>query len=173
MKTKRRPRLMEEAAPEIYDDFFPELCPRLSEVILAMADRQQSTPSLNRGGWKSHESFLQIGDPAIATYAAALAQTLSGIPIGWAMVNRYGSEHKWHQHRIARLSTVYYVTTGDPVVPTTFQCVERAGGVLKRVEIDVMPEVGRLVVFPGTMWHMVPAYYGEAPRITIAADVRR
>jgi hypothetical protein len=152
--------------PVIYEDVHLELCPALAEIIFARSATMTSTPSINRGGWKSPETFFSWGDRAIAQLARTLIGLLGARPTGWAMVNRHGSEHPRHQHRIAIVSAIFYVTTGDPIVPTVFECGDGS-------ELEIEPSPGRLVIFPGDMWHRVPRYEGDAPRITIALDVRR
>jgi hypothetical protein len=92
-------------------------------------------------------------------------------PVAWAMVNRAGSYHQRHQHRVAILSGVYYVVSGDPLTPTVFECP--CDGGIKQGELQVEPYPGRLVLCRGETWHSVPKYMGETPRITIAFDVRR
>jgi hypothetical protein len=93
--------------------------------------------------------------------------------MAWAMVNRAGSHHPRHQHRIATLSGVYYVTAGSPdaITPTVFECPCDGRGDPYELEVD--PHPGRLVVCRGEMWHWVRPYPGELPRITVAFDVRR
>ncbi len=90
-------------------------------------------------------------------------------------MNRGGSQHPRHQHRIATLVGVYYVTAGslDMLTPTIFECPcdPPRGG--PRYELAIEPHPGRLVLCRGEMWHRVPIYAGELPRITIAFDVRR
>jgi hypothetical protein len=83
------------------------------------------------------------------------------------MVNRAGDCHPRHIHQGAIWSGVYCVDPGDePITPTLFEAPDR--------DVAVMPAPGRLVLFPGDMWHSVPACAGgPAPRITIAFDVRR
>ena len=39
-------------------------------------------------------------------------------------------------------------------------------------EASFLPEKGKLVFFPGTLWHRVDEYTGETPRITIAFNLR-
>lgn len=92
-------------------------------------------------------------------------------PIAWAMVNRAGSHHPRHQHRIATLSGVYYVAAGSPATPTVYECP--CDGRPKDYELEVEPHPGRLVISRGETWHRLPSYTGDLPRITIAFDVRR
>ena len=161
--------------PVVFDDVCPELCALLEQVILDRMQRERrNTGSLNVGGWKSGEDFFLWPDAAVQELRQTLVELVgSRSPVAWAMVNRAGSHHPRHQHRIAILSGVYYVTPGsqDAVTPTIFECP--CDGRPKRQELEVEPHPGRLVVCRGATWHRVPVYAGEAPRITIAFDVRR
>ena len=157
------------AEPLVVDGFHPELCPALAEVILRRSQINRSTKSLNVGGWKSTEDFFSWPDAAVHELCRAVVDYV-GAPslVAWAMVNRAGSHHPRHQHRIASLTGIYYVTAGseDAITPTVFECVDG-----HKLEVD--PHPGRLAIFRGEVWHAVPVYSGDAPRITIAFDVRR
>ena len=162
--------------PVVFDDVRAELCASLEQVILdrMQRDRGRKTGSLNVGGWKSGEDFFSWPDAAVQELRQVVVE-LVGVrsPVAWAMVNRAGSHHPRHQHRIAILSGVYYVTAGssDALTPTIFECP--CDGRPKSHELEVEPHPGRLVVCRGATWHRLPAYLGELPRITIAFDVRR
>jgi len=158
------------AQPIIYDGALPELCPELEQIILGrmQADRGRRTGSINVGGWKSGEDFFQWPDPEVQQLRQMIADTLGArSPVAWAMVNRLGSHHPRHQHRVAVLTGIYYVTAGSPeaITPTVFECEDG--------DLEVDPHPGRLVILRGDMWHRVPIYPGELPRITVAFDVRR
>ena len=162
--------------PVVFDDVRPELCASLEQVILnrMQNDRRRKTGSLNVGGWKSGEDFFAWPDAAVQELRQAIVEMVGArSPIGWAMVNRAGSHHPRHQHRIATLSGVYYVTAGSPdaITPTVFECP--CDGRPKRHELEVEPHPGRLVVCRGETWHFLSKYMGDLPRITIAFDVRR
>ena len=156
------------AEPLILDGILSELCPALEQVILRRSQTDRSTQSLNIGGWKSGEDFFAWPDAAVQTLRRWIVAEL-GAPsvVAWAMVNRAGSQHPRHQHRVAILTGVYYVTSGseDAITPTVFEC---EGG-----NLEVEPHPGRLALFRGDTWHAVPTYSGNDPRITIAFDVRR
>lgn len=168
-------------APIVFDGVRPELCPALEQIILdrMQNDRGRRTGSLNIGGWKSGEDFFSWGDATVQELRRTIVdQVVVGTnPVAWAMVNRVGSQHPRHQHRIAILSGVYYVAAGsaDAITPTIYECPcdgrpVRAG---EKYEMEVEPHPGRLVLCRGSAWHRVPRYNGELPRITIAFDVRR
>lgn len=167
-------------APLVFDDVRPELCPALEQIILDRMrhDRGRRTGSLNVGGWKSGEDFFNWRDEAVQDLRQTIVEAVGApSPVAWAMVNRAGSHHPRHQHRIAILSGVYYVAAGsaDAITPTIYECPcdARPARADQRYELDVEPHPGRLVVCRGSTWHRVPVYSGELPRITIAFDVRR
>lgn len=154
--------------PIVFDGIVPELCPALAQVILQRAQTDRSNRSLNQGGWKSSEDFFTWPDAAVQDLRRRIVAEIGAPnPVAWAMVNRAGSHHPRHQHRIAALTGVYYVTSGseDAIAPTVFEC---EGG-----DLEIEPHPGRLAVFRGDVWHSVPVYSGSEPRITIAFDVRR
>ncbi len=157
--------------PLVIDDVRSDLCVPLKQVILGRMQRDHGrrTATLNVGGWKSGEDFFAWPDPAVQDLRQVIVDQVGGARpiVGWAMVNRAGSYHPRHQHRVALITGVYYVGAGSPeaITPTVFEC---AG-----CDVAVDPVPGRLAIFPGEMWHSVPVYAGDLPRITIAFDVRR
>jgi hypothetical protein len=162
--------------PVVFDGVRPELCEQLAQVILGrmQSDRGRRTGSINVGGWKSGEDFFSWPDPAVQDLRQTIAELVGArSPVAWAMVNRAGSHHPRHQHRVAILSGVYYVAPGssDAITPTVFECP--CDGRPKRGELEVEPHPGRLVVCRGETWHFLPKYMGDLPRITVAFDVRR
>lgn len=162
--------------PIAFDGVRPDLSAPLEQIILArmQGDRGRRTGSLNVGGWKSAEDFFAWTDVAVQELRQSIVEiTGARAPVAWAMVNRAGSHHPRHQHRIATLSGVYYVTAGSPdaITPTVFECPCDGRGDPYELEVD--PHPGRLVVCRGEMWHWVRPYPGELPRITVAFDVRR
>ena len=162
-----------ERSPIVIDGVRVDLLGELRIAVLALERVCPSQPSLNRDGWKSKEIFSWPGSCASdlsATIVEHVARELAR-PFflhGWAMVNRPGSYHPRHVHQGALMSGVYCVDPGDePSSPTVF---EGTGG-----DIAVIPAPGRLVLFPGDLWHRVDACGGsrDRPRITIAFDARR
>jgi hypothetical protein len=161
----------------VRDQVCPALLPALHDEIIAHS-HGPSYGSKNVGGWKSTEDLFVWQDaPALRELGRVLchdvpeiAELVLGPPhgralpmVGWAMVNRNGSFHRRHCHG-GKLVGVYYVTSGDPAVPTI---IETPGG-----DMMVQPTPGRLAIFPPAFWHSVPVYEGQAPRITIAIEVR-
>jgi hypothetical protein len=155
------------SAPIVFDGVRTDLCSTLAQVILGkMQTSRGRVGSLNVGGWKSNEDFFQWPDPAVQDLRQTIVSMIgASAPVAWAMVNRAGSHHPRHQHRVAIVTGVYYVAAGDPITPTI---VETGEG-----DLAIDPYPGRLLVFRGDTWHHVPVYPGDLPRITIAFDVRR
>lgn len=166
--------------PVVFDGVRPDLCESLACCILDRMQRARGRKvgSLNIGGWKSGEDFFSWSEAAVQELRSAIVEIVGApSPVAWAMVNRAGSQHPRHQHRAALLSGVYYVAAGsmDAVTPTIFECPcdGRTVRPADRFELAVDPHPGRLVICRGETWHKVPKYLGEAPRITVAFDVRR
>jgi len=164
--------------PIVIDGVRPDLCADLEQIILGrmQSDRGRRTGSLNVGGWKSGEDFFHWPYAAVQDLRAAILDQIGSrarMPVAWAMVNRAGSHHPRHQHRVAILSGVFYVNAGSPeaITPTIFECP--CDGRPVRGKLEVEPHPGRLVLCRGATWHSVPKYMGNDPRITIAFDVRR
>lgn len=158
------------AQPIVYDGVLPELCPALEQIILERMqnDRGRRVGSINVGGWKSGEDFFSWPYEAVQILHQTIVELVGArSPVAWAMVNRLGSHHPRHQHRVAVLTGIYYVSAGSPeaLTPTVFECPEG--------DLEVEPHPGRVTILRGDMWHRVPRYAGELPRITIAFDVRR
>lgn len=148
------------------------------EILRLYQTNAKSAPSLNRRGWKSQGDFFRdrrasqavrtLRDevtPRILQRAGVMWQ---GRAIsGWAMVNHHGSRHPRHDHRTSIVSGVYYVDPGEaPLSATVFELADKR-------EVCVDPVAGRLVLFPGSMYHQVRPYWGWRPRITIAFDLPR
>lgn len=163
--------------PLVYDDVRSDLCPALVEIFLAMEAASGGTAaSNNRGGWKSRFIINDDEPPALVVLRRAIVARVGERPparrkvqgpaiISWAMINRKGAEHPRHHHSGVPLTCVYFVTSGNPPIPTCFECQDGT-------ELPVAPVPGRLVICLGDMWHRVPAYPGEEPRITLITDVQ-
>jgi hypothetical protein len=156
--------------PVVHEDVRVDLASDLRDAVMTRArPRAHSAPSLNVGGWKSSEGFFAWGDAAVVALHEAIRSILER-PLevaGWAMVNRRGSHHPRHRHIGSIVSGIYYVDPGElQSSPTTFELGDGS-------EVAVDPRPGRLVLFPGDLWHRVDPYAGERARITIAFDVRR
>lgn len=163
-----RARILPGRRPIVHDGVCLDLLDSLAQEIDARARElgERSAPSLNRGGWRS-DSLLRWTSPATRTLIGTLRELTHALDLeAWAMVNRRGSSHPRHVHRGALIAGVYYVRPGGSGTPPTI--FEVQGG----PEIHVEPLAGRLVLFPSDLYHSVPAYHGDEPRVTVAFDVR-
>jgi hypothetical protein len=163
------------AEPLVFDGVRPELCPVLEQIILGRLQnsRGRKVGSINIGGWKSEEDFFSWPDEAVQELRQTIVDQIGHpSPVAWAMVNRAGSQHPRHQHRIATLSGVYYVSPGseNAITPTIFECPYNVN---QHYDLEIEPDPGRLVLLSGMMWHRVPIYAGGNPRITVVFDIRR
>ena len=156
--------------PIMIDGVCVERCAAIADEVLAW---QISEPwhagGTNVGGWKSGYGALERTEN-LAELGRAIRRELArhALPqdlVSWAMVNRRGSFHKRHVHG-ARVTWIFYASAGDPpVAPTIFEVAPALGS-----RLEIPPVAGRLLIVPGYLWHSVPPYDGEAPRITIAGD---
>jgi hypothetical protein len=154
--------------PVVYDGVRPDLTPRIRHEILdhMTTSGPRSAPSLNEGGWRS-DDLRSWGGPATRELLDEIRGTCeASLHTAWAMVNWRGSRHPRHIHRGAVLAGVYYVHPGGPETPPTV--FELPG----EPDLHIEPASARLVVFPADLYHSVPVYPGDEPRITIAFDVR-
>lgn len=161
---------------KVIDGIHLEIVPFLRDTILERAKRSPSQGSNNVGGWKSSADLFAWPGEEIRTLRDAIIDQLRIAPLslhGWAMVNRTGSEHKRHTHGLQYTCGVYYVSPGDPAVPTIFEIQNwETSKVIDLGEKDIAPLQGRLVLFSGATWHRVPKYNGIEPRISIAFEAR-
>lgn len=96
----------------------------------------------------------------------------------WSVRLRRLGYHVNHFHPDGWLSSAYYVQTP----PETADAVARSGWIKfgepryavpgLTAERFVQPRPGRLVLFPSYMWHGTTAIHGDAPRMSIAFDVK-
>ena len=152
--------------PVVYDGIRLDLVDDLAAEISRHAGIR-SAPSLNEGGWKSG-NLTDWTNSAVRDLISTLREVTSAVELeAWAMINRHGSRHPRHIHRGAIFAGVYYVSPGGEASPSTI--FEMPDG----SEFIAKPVAGRLVVFPGDLYHRVPLYVGDEPRITIAFDVKK
>lgn len=154
--------------PILCDDFLPEVVTPIRAEILGRMEqlRARSAPSLNEGGWRS-DALRGWAGPAATQLLAGLGTVTRARRIdAWAMVNWGGSHHPRHLHQGAQWAGVYVVDAGDPPTPTIFELPDG-------VELPILPAAARLIVFPAGLYHRVPPYPGQSPRITVAFDVFR
>jgi tetratricopeptide (TPR) repeat protein len=96
----------------------------------------------------------------------------------WSVRLMPGGRHVDHIHPEGWISSVFYVS-----VPPIVKADTRAGwlkfgepGIPTQPPLSardwVMPEPGKLVLFPSHVWHGTAAFGGSAPRLTIAFDLQ-
>lgn len=156
--------------PEIHDDvLLGDELDDLEDAILMRAKPGAPYPGgANRGGWKSTVDLLSwpglIFSKVKLVLALLLADKRYEPRSAWAVVNRNGSYHGRHRHGVPIMG-ILFVTSGDPPVPTVFETEHGAN-------IEVFPKPGR-VVLCSDLYHWVPRYSGELPRIVVAFDGKR
>jgi uncharacterized protein (TIGR02466 family) len=96
----------------------------------------------------------------------------------WSVRLRRQGHHVNHFHPDGWISSAYYVE-----VPPEAADLKAQSGWIKfgepRYEVPgatperfIQPKPGRLVLFPSYMWHGTNAIYGDAPRMSIAFDIK-
>jgi len=153
-----------------------------------------------RNGTQTPRSLLSETDPAIKAILSAFegpigeyrralgtaaAHPLSARNSGKTRYTGAWSVRLWRQgyhvnhfHPDGWLSSAYYVD----VPPETADPVAQSGWIKfgepryavpgLRAERYIQPRPGRLVLFPSYMWHGTTAIHGDAPRLSIAFDVK-
>ena len=98
----------------------------------------------------------------------------------WSIVLDPGGYNRVHDHASSHWSVAFYVDAGDPASPLggalSFIDPRRSaltipGLDLDPATLDVFPQTGMLVIFPGYLQHMVHPYDGTRPRIVISANL--
>lgn len=170
---------------------------RLKEIVLAHETVRDRGVGSNIGGWQSDHDLMQWPEPEIALFGEHLGvamQEMTGavvsdmppemdiIVTGWANVARNGSYTRAHSHDGSLWSAIYYVAT-EPAPPehpfsgvVSFIDPRSGARTLPRLNdpfsysLDIQPEDGLLVVFPGFLLHEVHPYYGKGDRISLSAN---
>ncbi|MCP1339974.1 2OG-Fe(II) oxygenase family protein [Idiomarina sp. M1R2S28] len=108
----------------------------------------------------------------------------------WFHFSYYGSSKSVHSHGEYSWAMVYYVDTGDiidnkknsgkirlynpnkpaSVIPDFVN--EHLQGAYSSSNITLSPRNGTLIVFPGYLEHEVLTYWGESPRVMVAANCK-
>ncbi len=155
----------------------------------------------NVGGWHSQSDLALRADASFRaliqyivarvreTVDALASESGLGMPAmrmgaqAWAMVMRNGDYTIPHDHADAHWSTVYYADAGD-----ADEAVHPDSGLLALIDprhggrpmpgLDLLgntftarPRTGRLLVFPGWLYHYVHTYRGQRPRVAISCNV--
>ena len=185
-----------------------------TELRRVIEQREKSHPGMkasNQGGWQSTWDMDAWGGAAAIRLLAVgrnvanrvttdrQGKTGNGPHPGffavtwranmWANINRTGDANKYHCHRGAFWSGVYYVDDGgigaDPSLGGELEFMDPRGPVPTMlaphlgVAMDggrwtterVAPKPGRLVMFPAWLMHQVRPYRGNVERISIAFNL--
>lgn len=173
--------------------------PRLIEKILAMEADPDFRDFFFRGGcgtkvrhidrWGSLEADL-LQRRALAMYRIVTGSETAVIDDGWASVYRHGDFCMPHSHLTATVSVVYLLDPGDelpdPIAsgapldpfsgkfcfcdPRMRSCCQAEEGRMTNLFIPDL-RAGSMLLFPSHWVHMVAAYLGERPRISLSWDI--
>jgi uncharacterized protein (TIGR02466 family) len=177
------------------------LNPKLKDFIQKQQRSSLGAAKTNVGGWHSEFGQLEFCGDAGKTLVRRMldmADEATNRVIGeyghaprkmewtlhaWANVNRQGDFNRIHTHPGSTWSGVYYVdtgTTGSDQGSTPLHlfdpCQGRANTFLPGLVASsfvLRPEPGLMILFPSYLAHMVFPHTGEAPRISIAFNLRR
>jgi uncharacterized protein (TIGR02466 family) len=179
------------------EDINRDLTARLVAESIAVPSVHRS----NVGGWHSETDLALRQEPGfraiiqqIVTRVRETSEKLAkergqGLPpmrVGahaWAMVMRDGDYTIPHDHAESHWSTVYYTDAGD-----ADEAAHPDSGVIAFLDprhggrpipgLDLLgstftsrPQTGRLLVFPGWLYHYVNVYRGQRPRVCISCNV--
>jgi hypothetical protein len=141
-------------------------------LVRMILSREASEPGLNVtnvGGWHSSPNLLDNDDPAVSELVRRMRTDAHGVGAGskrlhgWANVMRDGAYHIAHRHGDAVWSGVYYVDAGS------------GGGVITFARgldaVQITPQSGLMLLFPGDLLHSVAAYSGRAPRVSVGFNL--
>lgn len=178
-----------------------ELNEALRTIILAHKQATNSQYKSNEGGWHSETGQLEFcGDAGKqlvgwmydmaeeATRRVFLTYGKPHLPMRWSLsawvnVNADGEFNRTHTHPGSTWSGTYYVDDGDPInskdgtpLHLLDPCPGRGGTFLNQIvppSLLIVPEPGKMVIFPSYLPHMVFPHRGSRPRISIAFNLRR
>jgi hypothetical protein len=171
--------------------------PRLVERILAMEKDPKYRDFFFRGGcgtkvrrmdeWGSLEAEL-VQRRALALFRIVTGSATAAVDDAWASIYRKGDFCMPHSHVRTTASVLYLLdpgdyAPGDPSVqvdpfagkfcfcdPRLRSCCQAEEGRMTNLMIpDLHP--GSMLIFPSEWVHMVAAYLGERPRITMSWNI--
>jgi uncharacterized protein (TIGR02466 family) len=169
---------------------FPEVDrDTLTKAVYDLRDTTKGITVSNRGGWHSAvqnpptciPEFREIEYTIRAFAEAAIRE--DGLSVGikdlywWVNINGSGAYNRPHNHPKTDLSAVYYLkcsrNAGDLVLART-DC-GTYGNLFNNLpdgrEFVVTPEEGKLVLFPGHLWHWVEPNPSNEDRISITFNI--
>lgn len=172
----------------------------LHQLILEKEKSSAGVMRSNINGWQSERDLLRCDAPEIkklmnmflgsfglitANYLKIPAEKLDARfeLTAWANVIRQGAYNAPHTHAgKTTWSAIYYVSAGDicdeETYPSGLLQLEdpRANAHIPGLSddigqsIQIIPESGRIVVFPGWLTHFVHPYQGKNERVSIACN---
>lgn len=170
----------------------------LAEIAERREGEQPMPPIGTRLGWQSRHDFFTRDEPGHArlskvinrivrhalngmTQPGAIGEGDVGIG-GWVNVNPPGGYNAPHVHPSSVLSGVYYVSTpmgenpvGGAIEFNVPHPILRMSGMpvmeMLRERIQIRPEPGLLLMFPGTLSHWVHPNDSGEERVTMAFNV--
>ncbi|TAK30488.1 MAG: hypothetical protein EPO40_07370 [Myxococcaceae bacterium] len=172
----------------------------LRALILERSTSDPGRVRSNAGGWQSGEDFAAwAGAPgavliqrAVEMANHATAQLLRNVEktvafswqmAMWANINRRSGFNELHCHPGSTWSGVYYVDAGVPegggasgrlrfLNPVAQQLMSFLSD-FTRDHFDVDPAPGMMVLFPSYLQHQVTPHPHDAPRISVAFNLRK
>lgn len=173
----------------------------LSRVILTHEKCDAGVKRSNNGGWHSHRNIFkspswEIGElKRRIVFALSVTKTKLKINMkrdaldgwhfsGWANVSRRGHWNALHYHGKAVWTVIYYVNVGsesrppqDPghlILYDLQQLKKWAGNGELPANTQthrILPVPGRMILFPGQMWHRTDVFSGPGARVSIAFNL--
>lgn len=173
---------------------------QLRSRILAIAKHQPSIQATNVGGWHSpngqlefleelreplFQRMLLMANEATGRYISERALPSLSVRwsfLAWANVSQAGDFNHMHTHPGMTWSGVYYVDAGESpgqrdsaVLRFMDPSPASAASFLPfraRVNPEIQPVAGLMLLFPSYLPHSVPPHRGSRPRISIAFNFR-
>jgi len=157
---------------------------RAVEYVLKLEREVASTHNSNRGkGWHS-EGIHAIDNVTnadlrnlLSSVVADVNQLYNGIHFqtAWININHYGDWNVPHVHPHADMAAVFYLDVPKALDPKESDgkliLISQTNSILDDgITAEFMPEVGRILLFPSNIPHMVAPHYTQENRISIALN---
>lgn len=183
------PKLVnQESAQMIYEIDLPEIDPdriaRILKDLLAGEIRRDKTNAIHRGFHVTHtpvynketnnlfddiikeieDRVLEIHEDCSNHYRTGLSKVVPKVQTFWGVLYQKGDKTDWHVHEDQYcFQSVYYVGVEDDT-PIIFKNDGPKG------DLSIKPKKGKLVVFNGRTWHMVPEITSDYTRIAFVCN---
>jgi len=91
----------------------------------------------------------------------------------WANINKYNSSNAIHSHGGSLVTAVYYTDLPDPNAVLTLVRTDAHNAIYPPQQLvhQVVPEEGRLYLFPGHILHSVEPNLSERDRISVVTNL--